>query len=206
MRNSSRHHHEFIKQLLPWFVNGTLNESEQTEVNLHIKECDVCQADVNSLIQISFLFSTAQTFDDASSRVSRVDARHRFISALNDPDEKAPDTPLSIRQLSRTAALAVAVVPFFAISLLAFYSADDKFVTLGSPGVESMPVMQIVFNPDATEQTIRQILLADGNRVLSGPSQSGVYRVGIGAGRNSEILLAKLKHDPDILFAQLETP
>jgi Putative zinc-finger len=45
--------HREIDLLLPWYVNGSLDEPERERVRLHVQECHLCQQEVQlvSLIQ-----------------------------------------------------------------------------------------------------------------------------------------------------------
>jgi hypothetical protein len=79
-------------------------------------------------------------------------------------------------------------------------------MTLSSPIAKNLPVVQIVFRSDTTEQTIRDVLLTNGNTVLSGPTRNGVYRVGTDTIQDARILMARLKSNPSILFVEVETP
>ncbi|MGI9238102.1 MAG: anti-sigma factor family protein [Woeseiaceae bacterium] len=41
--------HDAIDQLLPWYVNDTLEDHERTEVEGHLAECETCQGSVRLL-------------------------------------------------------------------------------------------------------------------------------------------------------------
>ena len=45
--------HREIDLLLPWYVNGSLDEPERDRVRLHVQECHLCQQELQfvSLIQ-----------------------------------------------------------------------------------------------------------------------------------------------------------
>ena len=38
--------HREIDLLLPWYVNGSLDEPERDRVRLHVQECHLCQQEV----------------------------------------------------------------------------------------------------------------------------------------------------------------
>ncbi len=46
--NTSRSHQD-IRELLPWYVNGTLDESEHNDVDAHVAGCERCSSDVEVL-------------------------------------------------------------------------------------------------------------------------------------------------------------
>ena len=49
--------HGTATKLLPWFVNGSLDESEHALVDTHLKICETCQADVQEMLYLSNLLS-----------------------------------------------------------------------------------------------------------------------------------------------------
>jgi hypothetical protein len=187
---------------LPWFINGTLNESEQTLVDSHLKQCDECQADVESLIQMSTLFNSPSSFESIQS--NQPSARENFLAALR--ADGGAEIPLSTPRRAGASLVSMAVILVAVLSLFIYPLHDDDFMTLSSPIAKNLPVVQIVFRSDTTEQTIRDVLLTNGNTVLSGPTRNGVYRVGTDTIQDARILMARLKSNPSILFVEVETP
>ena len=43
--------HQAAQELLPWFVNGTLDADEAAQVGAHVAQCSACQADVAAQTQ-----------------------------------------------------------------------------------------------------------------------------------------------------------
>lgn len=187
--------HEDVKELLPWFVNGTLNESEQSLVDEHLEDCGECKADVDRLIQLAGPFSSPDPFD----RVDAGAAAHAFVEAL---PERRQHGGQARRQFIATAAGFVIV----AVGLVVALQPQQRFRTLTSTpaGAGDKDVVQVVFKPDATESTIREVLLFEGNVVLSGPSRLGVYRVAV-SNEDSDVYIARLEHDPNVIFVEKET-
>ena len=188
--------HIKVQELLPWFVNGSLNEGEQSLVDNHLPGCEACRNAIEQLIAVSAQFNVADDvqMDDASR------AADAFVEGLP-PRARALGGPVWRQP-------ALAVFGAFAIGLLIWFVVpnEDRFRTLSRTSVESAarPVIQVVFSPEATEKSIRGILLQDGNRVLSGPSRQGVYRVALGEDQRSDIFVARLRRDPDVIFVAEE--
>lgn len=44
---------EQVRELIPWYVNGTLSRAEATAVAEHIAQCAVCREDLAQTIQLS---------------------------------------------------------------------------------------------------------------------------------------------------------
>lgn len=186
--------HEEMKELLPWFVNGTLNESEQSLVHRHLDDCEECREDVQQLIELSGAFSAPDPLD-------RIDAAAEADAFV----ERLPARRYPARSTNWLAAAACVVI--VVAGLLIAIPPHQRFKTLtadpaGAPGDKD--VVQVVFKPDATERTIREVLLHEGNVVLSGPSRLGVYRVAV-SDDESDVYVALLKHDPNVIFVEKET-
>jgi len=45
-------HHDAVTELLPWYVNDTLDESERNLVSEHIGDCDDCRENVELLLRV----------------------------------------------------------------------------------------------------------------------------------------------------------
>jgi hypothetical protein len=188
--------HVKVQELLPWFVNGSLNEGEQSLVDSHLPGCEVCRTAVEQLIAVSARFNVADEM--RMEEVSR--AADAFVKRLPPRSKRLAGSAWRQPALAVCGAFVIGLVIWFA------FPNEDRFRALSRTSVESAvgPVIQIVFSPEATEKAIRGILLHDGNRVLSGPSRQGVYRVALGEGQRSDIFVARLRRDPDVIFAAEE--
>lgn len=51
-RPSPNTDHETVDALLPWFVNGTLDDSERAKVEAHVADCDACRDNIALLRDI----------------------------------------------------------------------------------------------------------------------------------------------------------
>lgn len=187
--------HLEIQELLPWFVNGSLNEEEHSLVGEHIAECDTCGKAVTQLLSISAQFNAQDP-----------ELPHRNINAFID-NLPSQSTNSPGRRWLRPAMAACAVIGL-AIVLIFTFPSQDRYRTLGrsESDLKGRAVIQVVFSPNAREREIRKLLLEDGNEVLSGPSRHGVYRVLLGPGQRSEIYIARLQHNPDVVFVDREKP
>ncbi|MBD3648140.1 MAG: zf-HC2 domain-containing protein, partial [Pseudomonadales bacterium] len=87
--------HEEVKELLPWFVNGSLNEDEQSIVNEHLESCDECQRDIEQLLMISKEFNATVDIDDDWDDYIEVSSRN-FMGKLDESPRKQ-DLPVQSR-------------------------------------------------------------------------------------------------------------
>jgi len=51
--------HRRVRQLLPWYVNGTLEGEELTEVERHLRRCSRCRAEIEGLQKLQADLRTA---------------------------------------------------------------------------------------------------------------------------------------------------
>jgi len=190
--------HSEMQELLPWFVNGSLNEAEQSRVDAHLGECPECKLAVEQLVTVSAEFNLSTDIPD-----DLVDAGRRGLDRFM---EGLPPRRDSVRTRRVRSAVAVCGVAVIAIAIAFAIPGGDTFRTLSKvlPASETRPVVQVVFSPEATEKTIRELLLQDGNEVLSGPTRQGVYRVALGEGQRSDIFVARLERNPDVIFVEAE--
>ncbi len=188
--------HKEIRELIPWFVNGTLNESEQSLLDAHVRECDECRREVEDLVRLSSKFGWPQEVIELqdSGRAAAAD----FVEAL-------PETGAAGARPAWAVPVLVTICVAVAATLTTMIPPQDEFRTRSTkPGVVvAAPVVQVVFQERATEKAIRETLLAGGNVVLSGPSTLGVYRVAVTSGE-SDAYIARLERNPDVIFAEEE--
>lgn len=186
--------HEEVLELLPWFVNGTLNEREHSMVNDHLLGCSECNREVKALLESAKLFrSSPELSADSFPR-----ARSEFLRQLNGR-RKATWSRRWIIPATMAACLLIAVVLIGPLS-----RREDSFETLGSTQSSSGQVIQLVFQPDTLEKSIRSLVLGDQGRFISGPTAQGVYRLEVPLDRDPQRVLQRLRNHPDVQFAELE--
>lgn len=150
-------------ELLPWYANRTLGETERAAVEAHLRDCGRCRTEVE------------------------------FLAALRDQVQRAPATHTDevglqrlLRQVRREQArprrrLALAAA---AALVIVVQSALIGWLATREPGIEPLGgpapagvVLQLRFEPSATEGSIRALLQAQHAVVIDGPSALGIYRV-----------------------------
>lgn len=106
--------HHRTQALLPWWVNGTLDASEQSLVERHLHECAPCQEESEFIRQLN----------DSESRRSepRPDVNAALTRVLDRIDQKVPDQRLGRVALGSNVAwlsvAAAALLAFGALTLL----------------------------------------------------------------------------------------
>lgn len=165
MTNAEQHPEE----LLPWYVNGTLTADELRQVETHLEGCDHCRSEVELLRTIS---DSAKQADDAGPGEM---AWHRLRRDMR-------QDPMRRRRSWWKPSLAAAAALVIALQgVLLFSGAGRDGYGLAGHGPEGT-VLQVKFNPDATEKEIRAILQAVTGEIVKGPSARGIYRIRLADG------------------------
>jgi hypothetical protein len=185
--------HQDVWEVLPWFVNGSLEDRELAHVEGHLTVCEECRREASELRQFAGIMvgggedmvTPDEAFPELMSRIEEAGRResvrwsrwsrpdgwpHRFLVAF------------STGQFLRPALVASFLVVVLLAVLLWRQSVLEPpatFRTLSSPVVEEAGGLRVrlVFGSDVDEGTMRALLLEVGGQIVGGPSPYGVYTV-----------------------------
>jgi hypothetical protein len=212
-----------ISALLPWYVNGTIGEQDRQRVDAHLILCASCRDDLarERLICRSMTHETAVEHMPAAS-LKRLQARLDGMTAA--PAEAAPaDAPTHVSaaqtprrsaawQAAMAASIAVAAV---ALSLLgadrwlqfrARTSAPSYYTVTTSAARAPGEVIRAVFSPTITLAELQAILNETQLKIVSGPTEAGVYSLAANSGRPVSSSLALLRGNSNVRFAERTQP
>jgi hypothetical protein len=198
--------HDPVWKLLPWYVNGTLNEGEMAAVSRHLSSCASCQAEVDEEMRRlrSLHERNPQRLNTMLSKEQ--DSFEQLLESL-------PERPRSRRRIFWQPALAAAVAVAAGLMLVVLappvpdpetLPSDTVFGVQTSTGLMSQtPVVQVIFHPETPEQDIRTFLIESGSELLGNPSPQGVYRIAIG-GTNVDEAMVQVRGHPAVRWAERE--
>jgi hypothetical protein len=156
--------HDELFDLLPWYVNGTLDAARHSEVAAHLAACPGCAREVAVLRAVAEALIEDEPADapDAPST-----ARWRRAWWL---------TPSPMRWVIGGQAVAMAA----ALALFVLPAAEPAdlpaFRTLTSvPEAADGLRLHVVFDPALTEASLRGLLFEHNLRFLDGPTREGRY-------------------------------
>ncbi len=216
---SSETEHQKVWNLLPWYINRTLDAAEREIVHNHVKTCIACRIELN---QQQLIFEKIPQLDSARqlSQVSFNQLKNRItkrpqmyvVSQQEKRIEKLPSMSGQSAGFFKHVALAASIVmfalPFMLSSSIGYHTFGNEYRTLASAttGEQSQNIIRIVFTDPLSPEKIDTILDSVSGEILSGPSENGVYEVRIGNQQsNSQMVKAaitRLKNNQEVVFAE----
>jgi hypothetical protein len=215
-----------ISALLPWYVNGTIGEHDRQRVDAHLTLCASCGEDMERerLICQGMTVETAVEYMPAAS-LKRLQARLDGVAAAPANAGPQADAPTQASaaaaqkprrsaawQAAMAASIAVAAV---ALSLLAAdrwlqfrarTSAPSYYTVTTSAARAPGEVIRAVFSPTITLAELQAILDETELRIVSGPTEAGVYSLAANSGRPVNSSLALLRSNSNVRFAERTQP
>jgi anti-sigma factor RsiW len=196
--------HSETQELLPWYVNGSLDAVERAKVEAHIADCPECRAEV--ALERRLQGAVAELPVEAEQGWAAMRARMAVA-------EVRPAPPLSARASVRralgrpatlrwvVAAQAVAAVLVVGVSFGTRQALVPQYRTLSAAPVSAAGNVIVMFRPSTSEQRIRGALLASGAHLVDGPTDADAYVLHV-PGERRDAALAALRATPDVLLAQ----
>ena len=124
--------HQEIQHLLPWYVNQTLTKVEREAIDAHLPQCSVCQAELETLKDLSSVVTTSneRLSYPSESQIERLAAQvEEFESQRARPTilARVRDWWMSLHAFSRwaIAAQAVALIVLAGTSIALLRRAND---------------------------------------------------------------------------------
>ena len=202
--------HQAVQELLPWYVSAQLAPEEAARVREHLDGCEECQREADFARQLRGLEPAAPQGLDVDRALSR-------MMAMLGEQEQAPApvtttvTPAAPAWMPQRAAnqaswvrwamAAQAVAIAGLLVLLARPAADNaNYHVLGSGAVLSGNLV-VVFKPDTAERELRRVLLANGARVVDGPTDTDAYLLNVPIATRDRALLS-LRAEPSVMLVE----
>lgn len=193
--------HQAVQALLPWYVNGTLDEAELDRVRNHLTQCARCQADAAWQERLR---PPALVADDlvVPSDVNRDWALLARRLAIPKPaPARRAHALLSKWLAARWFPLAVGVQGVLVLALTFAWlwapPREEPFHALGAaPPVLTANVL-VVFRPSVSEADIRRVLRANHAQLVGGPTATDAYLLRMNA--LSRDVLDRLRGDAAVL-------
>jgi hypothetical protein len=213
IENSAEHHE--VSALLPWYVNETLGEVDRQRADAHLGICTACREDLAAQRRICEAIDAQPAIDYMPvASLKRLQARLDSLAESHPtiaPVKEQPTQRLPWRgwMAASLAAMAVAVallatnrwVPLEARLTQPKY----RTVTNSAPRPQG-EVIRAVFAPSVTLVELQTILDEAQLRIVSGPTEAGVYSLASNSTLTVRASLALLRQHSTVRFAEGTLP
>jgi anti-sigma factor RsiW len=218
--------HQEIIEALPWYVNGTLSQTERAAVVQHLDSgCQECAREVASLTAIRRLvvavgdeapepspllldraLAEIEDYESTRSDPKNLESSPSWLGALR--ESWWPKTPVFARM-----ALAAQLALLLALGGVAIYQhthPEIVYKTASGPSAvkPGQAMISVVFNEKASERDIRQTIQEIHGTIIDGPSPQGSYTVQlpIRSEQTAELdqVLQTLLRKPQVVTSALE--
>jgi len=190
--------HRLAQELLPWYVNGTLDAAEAAQVAQHLAQCNVCHADAAAQSRLR----SAPVEAAAGANVDRAWAALRGRLDLPTPAPRPGATAARRwwqRGLQFAVAIQAAVMLVMAAALFSLLAPAEPYRALGSAPVAEGNALA-VFRADATQAQMRAALRTAGARIVDGPTLADAYVLRLPDA--APATLARLRAQPGVLSVE----
>lgn len=207
--------HRQAWELLPWYVNGSLDGDELEAVERHLEGCDVCRHELaleerwarEIRASEELVYSPDRAFADLASRLEGIQSQARRSPAAARPSWWRrwwrPQGEGGTGVL-RLAVVAQAAAILILVGVLWVEPEPAEFRTVSDPTAATEMAgasVRVVFEEEITEVELRELLLGAGARLVDGPSRRGVYTLEV-AGETVDETVERLRRDARVLFAE----
>jgi hypothetical protein len=208
--------HQEVSALIPWYVNDTLADAERQRVDAHLGSCAACRDDlaVNKRIFEGIDAQPALDYMPVAS-LKRLQARLDVAQAQAAPSLVPPlessrsDAPWRGWMAASIAAMAVAVGLLAADRWVQFEARakqpNYRTVTTSIPRPAG-EVIRGVFSPSITLVELQTILDEAQLKIVSGPTEAGVYSLASNSTLTVRSSLALLRQHSAVRFAEGTVP
>ena len=193
-------------ELLPWFVNGTLDSAERARVERHLAECLACKHEMASLRTLQAIFLSEDSDHGATQAFARLYSRIEQIKLA--PSAKGLLRGLAMqwqamRPWLRSAIIIQSILLVLSAVALMNQPTPQYYHTLGAPAAPANEhaSLVVVFDAARPEREIRALLLRLHARITDGPSPEGAYTLEVAAAEQQR-LLAQLRQEGLVIFSE----
>jgi hypothetical protein len=208
--------HQEVCALLPWYVNDTLADIERQKVDAHVGGCAVCRDDlavhkrilegINAQPALDYMPVASLKRLQARLDVAQTQAASPPIAPL---EPRRSDAPWRGWMAASIAAMAVAIALMAADRWVQFEVRERqpsyRTVTTAIPRSQG-EVIRAVFSPSITLVELQRILDEAQLKIVSGPTEAGVYSLASNSTLTVRSSLALLRQHSTVRFAEGTLP
>lgn len=191
-------------ELLPWYVNGTLEGAERDQVRRELRSSLTCRLEYERLSRMQSLMQG----DDAEQAAT--DRGFDRLMARIQADGRA--RPRAARRFTQWLPLAQAATVLVLVGSAAWWWSEDaanraetyQTLTVEPPSTSQGTELRLVFKAGVAEGQRRALFEELGLRMVGAPTADGIYTVALPNDANTREFFNRLGADPRV--ALVTTP
>lgn len=211
--------HNEIWEILPWYVNDSLSPQELADVEAHVKDCALCEAEVARCKNLnqSVKSNDRETWSPSAPHFARildiVDGYEKRVTTKKSSSWLANWLPwLSATPGPARFALGLQGALVLVLATTLIYRGlvpTENYHTLSDPAPRTQNAgmkIRVVFAEDISEKEIRTLLLSISSKLVAGPSSLGVYTIALSqeqSAPNANQAIKQLRASPKIRLAEI---
>lgn len=204
--------HRDIWELLPWHVNGRLSEPDCRRVEAHLRVCGACREECAVQRQIYQVIAADTAVEQMpmaglNKLRQRIERSAVAVAADSPPQQTRP----AAGRRRRTAAIAASLVAATAavsIPATLHWQAQRHvgppayYTVTAAAAPQAGAVIRAVFAPTVTLSELQGLLDDAHLRIVSGPTEAGVYSLAMSGPQSIDWSLRELRGHDTVRFAE----
>ena len=218
--STSKSEHQEVWDLLPWYINHSLDPAEQDFVRKHVKTCVACRVEINQQQQLLGKIQQQDLLQQVS-QISFAQLKKRMNEQSKLRSVFAEQAKLSQEQkffshqflgFVKYTALAASLLLLAKPFMLNLPTDDPElkgdYRTLANPveGEHKNNFIRVVFTEQLGAEQIKAILNGVSGHIIKGPSKNGIYEVQIGNRQTNSLevneAISQLRKNSLVVFAE----
>ena len=188
--------HRELQELLPWYVTGQLEPDEHARVAAHVESCPDCRDEVR--------FQKRLQAEIARLPLEVEEGWAQMKRRLEAEDRPGPVAARPSRFRTRWVGWGIAAALTVAVGASLVPNAPSEkatYQTLSARPVAQPGNLVVIFRPDTTEKSIREMLKASQARLVDGPTEADAYVLHAPAATRDAVV-ATLRANRNVVLAQ----
>lgn len=195
--------HEYVWDLIPWYVNGTLPDADIAMVDAHARTCIACSEEIGRQTVLARKVVKTDPFDVPLQRSwdslrAQVEADLKSRQPVR--QKRGWMDVLQGQGKAVWGGLAVACLALVVVMQVSG-PVQDGFVTLTSEPASDTPTIRFQPAGDLTQAQLSALLTPLGVVAIIGPSDAGIYSAFLAEGADLPAISDAMMSQPQIVFA-----
>jgi len=189
-----------VLELLPWYVNGTLDGAEREEVQRALRSSLTCRLEYERLGRMQAVMQGDDAEHAAADRgFERLMARIHASAPRREAAGAPPWRGLRFAQAAAAIALASGAA-WWGFQQAGREPGAFETLTVEEPAASQAPQLRLVFARDVPGPARAAMLAELGLRLSAPPTADGIYTLALPEGADARAMAERLRADPRIAF------